>query len=477
MAVLGSAIRSVLRIRPPHTDKTLRLKKHQVIVEKNNQEIQFVFDDCYGSKTSQQEIYQVVEPYLDNIARGINTTVMAYGATGSGKTYTMSGTDTSPGLVPRIAASLFGKYYETLSILFTIRLSMSYMEVYNEKVYDLLSDSRDPLPVREDAQGRVIVPGLEEKNLANLEAFNTYYRDGHRRRKMRRTLLNTESSRSHSLLTLIVSLATDVSVLRTKINLVDLAGSENNRRTGNEGISMVESASINRSLFVLNKVVDSLGKGESRIPYRDSKLTRLLSDSLGGTSDCILILTVSGDTSCETLSSLAFAGKSRQVRLLPTPEKVRANPWTPKPSAHSHAKVSSKVALKASTKTPTSSTGTKFQLHTSQTKSHPQPHRSITPTTSLSSPAGPVTTHTQPRSNLHTSPPKSNPIQYTLDVLIAILNSQDFLKIKSLPQIGDRRADKILTFSKTTSITNMQDLIKAGIPKKVVQSLSASVSK
>ncbi|KAI5181755.1 kinesin family member 22 [Nematocida sp. AWRm80] len=486
------AIQTILRIRPPHSDHKLRVIKNSVSIEKNQTEdLVFSFDTVYKSTSKQESIFKEVELYLDNIGRGINTTIMAYGATGSGKTYTMSGTDLNPGIVPRVAESLFVKYLSTLSVLFSVEIRLSYIEIYNEKVFDLLGDgSMDDLPVRADAQGKVVVQGMKKERLLDEAAFKALFSKGLQRRKSAKTLLNSESSRSHSVLTFYITLCTDTSTVTTKINLVDLAGSENNKRTGNEGVQMVESASINKSLFVLNKVVDSLSKGESRIPYRDSKLTRILQDSLGGLSDCVLVVNIKGDSSAETLSTLAFAGKSRHVKTKPIEEKLKANPWTAistqplKPSKSIKVSYSSKNCLFIRQATRSmedrqvmkyaSAQSTRQSSHQSNGFIHSQgkhpfnAHQENAPPNTILLP----TAKKQKKKSVNAF---TNMQKYSLSSLLCILNSGDFLKIKSLPMIGDMRAEKIIKHTKETAITSIADLKSAGIPKKVVSNLSAFI--
>lgn len=436
-----TTIKSILRVRPPHTEKGLRVRNNTVYIDKNSQEeLSFLFDAAYTSRSTQEEIYREVEPYLDNIARGINTTILAYGATGSGKTYTMCGTAESPGIIPRIAGDLFGRYSETLSILFNVRIEMSYIEIYNEKVYDLLAEEAVSLPVREDASGRVVVQGVLEEKIGGEKEFRELFLKGGQRRKQGKTLLNRESSRSHAIVTLYVTLSTESSIVRTKINLVDLAGSENNKRTGNEGVRMVESANINRSLFALTSVMESLAKGSARVPYRESKLTRILQDSLGGLSDCAIIVNITGCSSGETLSTLGFSGKSRQVKLKPVKEK-EAGSW--RKIAEKREVINKDKIREINSK--------REKADILQKKSKGIINR---------------------RESGSKKKEKEN---LTLPQILEIVNSGDFLKIKKLPLVGDQRADKIIAYSRSKRITEISELVEAGVPAKAVEKILGSL--
>ncbi|KAI5191911.1 kinesin family member 22 [Nematocida minor] len=474
MAASATAIKTILRVRPPHKEKGLRIKGNTVHLDKNAQEeLLFVFDAAHKSSSTQQDIYAEVESYLDNIARGINTSILAYGATGSGKTHTMCGTAEDPGIIPRMAEALFGRYSETLSILFKVRIEMSYIEIYNEKVYDLLGEDHTPLPVREDSEGKVVVQGVREEPVANEKEFYALFRKGGQRRKNGKTLLNVESSRSHAIVSLFVVLSTDSTMVRTKINLVDLAGSENNKRTGNEGMSMVESASINRSLFVLNKVIESLAKGACRVPYRDSKLTRILQDSLGGMSDCALIVNITGDSSAETASTLAFAGKSRQVKLKPQKEKIAYNKWTEivrsgvKSANHSANSQWRKPVRPFCAEdrgfVPSLSSRSSNYRETSENK----PYNAIDKLTSKG-----ITDRLKKEKDTSKKIKKvrEHKLQ-SLESVLEIVNSGDFLRIKSLPMIGDQRAEKIIKYAQKKAICDISELMQAGITKKIIAKL------
>lgn len=223
-----------------------------------------------------------------------NITIFAYGQTGSGKTFTMNGNENNPGII-----LMFIEKFIKIT-----KIQISFIEIYNEKIVDLFSGEEKFI---REIKGNVFIPSLIIKDINNLEDYNIYNRIILKNRKTAETKLNKCSSRSH----LIVRLQIGDYIL----NLVDLAGSENNKKTGNSGDRMIESSNINRSLFTLNKVVNSIINKEQRIPYRDSKLTRLLQESLGGNGICYIIATVIDkiEDSTELINTLTFASKSKKI--------------------------------------------------------------------------------------------------------------------------------------------------------------------
>lgn len=200
-------------------------------------------------------------------------------------------------------------------------MKISYLEIYKEKVYDLLAATMQEIPIREDANRNIVVPDLIAASVATLTDFEILWQRGVNNRRTAATRLNAHSSRSHACLTIYLPIigsntsTVSSTTMMTKLHLIDLAGSEDNRRTANCGERLLESGAINRSLFVLGQVVDALNAGASRIPYRDSKLTRLLQDSLGGRAYALIIANVApGDPFiAETVSTLNFAAKARKI--------------------------------------------------------------------------------------------------------------------------------------------------------------------
>eukprot|EP00008_Paramoeba_atlantica_P007462 CAMPEP_0201478804 /NCGR_PEP_ID=MMETSP0151_2-20130828/3572_1 /ASSEMBLY_ACC=CAM_ASM_000257 /TAXON_ID=200890 /ORGANISM="Paramoeba atlantica, Strain 621/1 / CCAP 1560/9" /LENGTH=651 /DNA_ID=CAMNT_0047860009 /DNA_START=230 /DNA_END=2186 /DNA_ORIENTATION=+ len=308
--------------KPEEGKKTnvLELQNYQL---PGSDALRYTFDACYDSNASQDLIFdQEVKEVLPSVLKGIHTTVFAYGITGSGKTHTMQGNEKSPGLIPRAAEHLLQTAQAERSETCKIEIKVSYLEIYNEKIMDLLvppAERKVDLPIREAPSRAIVIPSLTERSVSSLSDFLDAYRDGCKNRTVASTRLNPESSRSHAVLILkaiVRQKKEDKVVMYTgKLHLIDLAGSEDNRRTGNTGVRLTESSNINTSLFVLGKVVDALNCGATRVPYRDSKLTRLLQDSLGGRSIGILFANIAPAIQyySDTTNTLNFASKSRQI--------------------------------------------------------------------------------------------------------------------------------------------------------------------
>ncbi|XP_060679272.1 kinesin-like protein KIF22 isoform X2 [Hemiscyllium ocellatum] len=285
--------------------------------------MQYNFDAFYGDDTSQLEIYvNSVKPILSHVLNGQNASVFAYGPTGAGKTHTMLGSPKQPGVVPRSLLDIFRMVQEQSDQLcgpsWRFNVTMSYLEIYQEKVLDLLETTHQDLAIREDQDKNIFVPDLTQQRITSFVEFEQFFLPATQRRTTASTKLNCRSSRSHSVLLIkVVKLQQEAPFreLTGKLYLIDLAGSEDNRRTGNEGIRLKESGAINNSLFVLSKVVDALNQGLCRIPYRDSKLTRLLQDSLGGTAHSVMITNIAPEYKYyfNTLTALNFAAKSKLV--------------------------------------------------------------------------------------------------------------------------------------------------------------------
>ncbi|KAM8876332.1 kinesin-like protein KIF22 [Synchiropus picturatus] len=284
--------------------------------------VKYHFDVYHGEQTTQLQVFLAsVKPIIPHILTGQNASVFAYGPTGAGKTHTMLGSAQQPGVIPRAVREVFNlvKVKEEEEDGWDYSVGMSYLEIYNEKVLDLLAPGSQDLPIREDKDKNILIPGLTHTVLATFADFDKHFLPASLNRTTASTKLNQRSSRSHAILL--------IKVVRTqralphrqqtgKLYLVDLAGSEDNRRTGNQGIRLKESGAINLSLFTLSKVVDSLNSGTAiRVPYRDSKLTRLLQDSLGGSAHSVMITNIAPEYKYyfDTFSALNFAAKSKQI--------------------------------------------------------------------------------------------------------------------------------------------------------------------
>lgn len=267
----------------------------------------------------------IVAPTIKHLFQGFDVTLFAYGVTGSGKTYTMRGGKSlaDRGMIPRMLSNIYRKskaLEKASGGETTVDVSMSYYEIYTDRVFDLFEppEKRTPtgLPIREAEGGKTVVAGLSEMPCSSLKEFEILYDRANANRSVGATKLNAESSRSHAILCVKVTINTATESRSSTISAIDLAGSEDNRRTGNVKERMVESASINKSLFVLAQCVEAISKKQNRIPYRESKMTRIL--SLGqnnGLTVMILNLPPTKAFHLDTLSSLNFANRTKKIEV------------------------------------------------------------------------------------------------------------------------------------------------------------------
>ncbi|KAJ4295484.1 Kinesin heavy chain [Kalmusia sp. IMI 367209] len=283
----------------------------------------FTFDRVFDMASRQSEVFDYsIRPTVDDILNGYNGTVFAYGQTGAGKSYTMMGTDidddTGKGIIPRIVEQIFASILASASdIEYTVRVS--YMEIYMERIRDLLVPQNDNLPVHEEKNRGVYVKGLLEVYVSSVEEVYEVMRRGGNARAVSATNMNQESSRSHSIFVITVSQKNvgNGSMKSGQLFLVDLAGSEKVGKTGASGQTLEEAKKINKSLSALGMVINSLTDGKSsHIPYRDSKLTRILQESLGGNSRTTLIINCSPSSynDAETLSTLRFGMRAKSIK-------------------------------------------------------------------------------------------------------------------------------------------------------------------
>ncbi|TKA82564.1 hypothetical protein B0A55_01193 [Friedmanniomyces simplex] len=256
-----------------------------------------------------------------DVLAGYNGTVFAYGQTGSGKTYTMMGditNDAGKGMIPRIVGQIFSSIMRCdASIEFTVRVA--YMEIYMEKIRDLLVPANDNLPIHEDAKQGVYVKGLQRVYVSDIAEVYRILEIGATARAVASTNMNQESSRSHSIFEVeIAQKNVETGSARSgRLFLVDLAGSEKVGKTGASGQTLEEAKKINKSLSALGMVINALSDGKSsHIPYRDSKLTRILQESLGGNSRTTLIINCSPSSynDAETISTLRFGERAKTIK-------------------------------------------------------------------------------------------------------------------------------------------------------------------
>ncbi|XP_043575064.1 kinesin-like protein KIF13A isoform X4 [Chiloscyllium plagiosum] len=352
----GSKVKVAVRVRPMNR-RELELNTKCVVEMEENQTVLhpppcpntskadnrkgpkvFAFDHCFWSMdetnkakyAGQEVVFKCLgEGILENAFQGYNACIFAYGQTGSGKSFSMMGSVDVPGLIPRLCGALFGRVSKEESESHTFKVEVSYMEIYNEKVRDLLDPkgSRHTLKVREHKVLGPYVDGLSQLAVTCFEDIESLMSEGNKSRTVAATNMNEESSRSHAVFSIILTqtlydLQSGTSGEKvSKLSLVDLAGSERVSKTGAAGERLKEGSNINKSLTTLGLVISALadqvgGKGKNKfVPYRDSVLTWLLKDNLGGNSKTAMIATISpaGDNYEETLSTLRYADRAKRI--------------------------------------------------------------------------------------------------------------------------------------------------------------------
>ncbi|XP_042943466.1 kinesin-like protein KIN-7O isoform X4 [Carya illinoinensis] len=294
----------------------------------SNHSSKFDFDRIFGEDCKTIEVYQArTKEIVAAAVCGFNGTVFAYGQTNSGKTYTMRGSATEPGVIPLSVRDLFKTIQQDVDREFLLR--MSYMEIYNEEINDLLAPEHRKLQIHESLERGIYVAGLREEIVASPEQVLDLMEFGESHRHIGETNMNLYSSRSHTIFRMIIEsrnksededMVSSCDAVRVSVlNLVDLAGSERAAKTGAEGVRLKEGSHINKSLMTLGTVIKKLSEGaESQgghVPYRDSKLTRILQPALGGNSNTAIIcnITLAQVHADETKSSLQFASRALRV--------------------------------------------------------------------------------------------------------------------------------------------------------------------
>ena len=352
----GNNVQVIVRCRPP-SDAERRVGDAGVIGCLNGNEVHvlsgsgkakaalggggkkvYTFDQSYGALSSQEEVYaRAVQPLVEEVLAGFNCTVFAYGQTGTGKTYTMEGELTADigsrhaGVIPRSVHTIFD-VLEHQALEYSVKVS--FLELYNEELTDLLAEedgggqSGDTKELRifEDPSGKrgMLVNNLEEVIVTSASEVFTALQKSWQKRRTAETLLNKNSSRSHCVFIITVHTKEcdedGEDIIKTgKLYLVDLAGSECVGKSGAQNQRAKEAGKINQSLLTLGRVINALVDKSSYIPYRDSKLTRLLQESLGGRAKTVIIATVSPSLSAldETLSTLEYAHRAKNIRNRP----------------------------------------------------------------------------------------------------------------------------------------------------------------
>ncbi|XP_061248116.1 kinesin-like protein KIF18B isoform X2 [Bos javanicus] len=353
MAVEDSMLRVVVRLRPP-TPKELESQRRPVVQvvdervlvfdpeepdggflglkwgsaqdgpRKKGKDLTFVFDRVFGETATQQDVFQhTTHSILDSFLQGYNCSVFAYGATGAGKTHTMLGRERDPGIMYLTTMELYRRL-EACREEKRFEVLISYLEVYNEQIHDLL-EPKGPLAIREDPDKGVVVQGLSFHQPTSAEQLLGMLTRGNRNRTQHPTDANATSSRSHAIFQIFVKQQDRIPGLTqalrvAKMSLIDLAGSERASSTHAKGERLREGANINRSLLalinVLNALADAKGR-KSHVPYRDSKLTRLLKDCIGGNCRTVMIAAVSPSslTYEDTYNTLKYADRAKEIKL------------------------------------------------------------------------------------------------------------------------------------------------------------------
>ncbi|KAI7872054.1 P-loop containing nucleoside triphosphate hydrolase protein [Spinellus fusiger] len=349
----SSSVRVAVRVRPlaeqenQTNTKTIEfsVNQSQLIIDQQNA---FTFDYVYPPSADQDQVYSTcVLPLLNTFMKGYNATILAYGQTGSGKTYSMGTSATTHtdsihnGIVPRFINSLFESVESMRSADHSCQIFVSFLELHNEDIVDLLSSTkREGLncTIREDSNGQICWTGVREESVNSPEELQNFLQKGSMARKIAFTDMNSASSRSHAIFSVILKQTIysggdraknstlpgpkDTIVAKklvSKFHFVDLAGSERLKRTNAIGDRAKEGISINAGLSALGNVISALGDASRRashVPYRDSKLTRLLQDSLGGNSQTLMLACVSPleVNLLETQNTLKYANRARNIR-------------------------------------------------------------------------------------------------------------------------------------------------------------------
>ncbi|KAI3636439.1 hypothetical protein MIR68_005791 [Amoeboaphelidium protococcarum] len=283
----------------------------------------FTFDHVFDGSSEQRQVFELCGlPLIDQCFDGFNSTLFCYGQTSSGKSYTMMGSDiddeSRKGLTPRLAEAIF-KRIEDAPPQFEFTVQTSFIEIYMEKIRDLLCPQNDNLPIHEDKSRGVYIKGLQEVYVSNVDEVYEVLRTGESYRQVSATNMNEQSSRSHSIFIITINQKdTATGTIKSgRLYLTDLAGSEKVGKTGATGQTLEEAKKINKSLSALGMVINNLTDGKStHIPYRDSKLTRILQESLGGNSKTTLIINCSPSSfnEAETVSTLRFGTRAKTIK-------------------------------------------------------------------------------------------------------------------------------------------------------------------
>jgi len=326
-------LRVYCRVRPPNSREkegmmSVEVKGSDMVVVRDHEmdrkeDKKFSFTQVYKPDSTQEDVFRDCESLMTSVLDGYNVCIFAYGQSGTGKTHTMNGNDKLPGLVPRAMSKIFEAVADRVAN-YQHDCFISMIEIYNENIRDLLRDpkadtSKLKYDIMRDQLVGMYVKDLTSEHCHTASHAKTLLTQGDKNRAVASTGLNDVSSRSHMVVTLTVRTrnhkAGDNYV--GKLSLVDLAGSERLSKSGTTGQAQKESMAINKSLSALGTVIASLAANEKHVPYRDSKLTYLLQDSLGGNSKTLMFVNCGpAQSNCaETVNSLNFASRAKSVAL------------------------------------------------------------------------------------------------------------------------------------------------------------------
>lgn len=321
-------VRVYCRLRPLNEKETVEKEKDVLTnvdeftvehVWKDDKAKQHIYDRVFDGIASQEEVFEDTKYLVQSAVDGYNVCIFAYGQTGSGKTFTIYGSDSNPGLTPRATTELF-KILKRDSNKFSFSLKAYMVELYQDTLVDLLlpkNAKRLKLDIKKDSKGMVSVDNVTIVSISTIDELRSIIQRGSEQRHTSGTQMNEESSRSHLILSIVIestNLQTQY-VARGKLSFVDLAGSERIKKSGSSGSQLKEAQSINKSLSALGDVISALSSSGQHIPYRNHKLTMLMSDSLGGNAKTLMFVNVSPAESNldETYNSLMYASRVRSI--------------------------------------------------------------------------------------------------------------------------------------------------------------------
>ncbi|KAL0430829.1 UNVERIFIED_CONTAM: Kinesin-like protein KIN-14E [Sesamum radiatum] len=301
-----NALASVDEFTVEHTWRDDKVKQH-------------MYDRVFDGRATQEDVFEDTKYLVQSAVDGYNVCIFAYGQTGSGKTFTIYGSEGNPGLTPRAISELF-RIIKRDDKKFSFTLKAYMVELYQDTLIDLLlpkNAKRLKLDIKKDSKGMVVVENVTLLSISSYDELQSVMERGSEQRHTTGTLMNEQSSRSHLILSIVIestNLQTQ-SVARGKLSFVDLAGSERIKKSGSSGSQLKEAQSINKSLSALGDVIGALSSGNQHIPYRNHKLTMLMSDSLGGNAKTLMFVNISPAESNldETYNSLTYASRVRSI--------------------------------------------------------------------------------------------------------------------------------------------------------------------